>query len=403
MNVLQLISSSEGYYGAEHVCVSLSLGLKQIGVNAVVSAFRNSHKAVHVEVLDHARQLGLQTEEIESEGRFDWNSVRAIHSIIERHDIQIIHSHNIKGTLYAYLATRGRNVGLISTCHTWHINSVESWLLSILDRCLLHVDDRVVLVSDHMMPQIRRFGLKADVIYNGIDLTPFHHESTDFRQQMGWGERAVIAAVCRMNPEKGLSYLLEAAANTLRLYPQVLFVLAGDGPERENLKAQAEALGIQGSVRFTGFRTDVSELLSCVDILAISSVSEGLPMVLLEGMAAARAVVATRVGAIPNVILDRENGLLISAGDVAGLTAALLELLANKEHRTSLGLRARSTVQSRFSASSMASQYVQIYKELLTSTQSMRQRTDDSDTALSLGQSNSGCSSSQSGQSARRA
>lgn len=366
MNVLQLISSSEGYYGAEHVCVTLSAELERMGVKSVVGAFRNCSKAVHLEVLDHAKLAGLQTEEITCRGRFDLGAIHSIRSVVERHKIDIIHCHNIKPSLYSCLASHNRPVALVSTCHTWHINSVESWLVSVLDRCILHAVDRVVLVSDHMKPQIRRFGLRGTVVYNGIDLKPFSQVTSNLRQRMNWGDRPVIAAVCRLNPEKSLHHLLRAAATVLQSYPRTLFVLAGDGPERQSLEAETIALGIRDSVCFLGMRDDIPELLSCVDVLAISSVSEGLPMVLLEAMASGRAVVASKVGAIPHVIEDCDNGILITPGDVNGLAQALKGLLQSTELRIALGRNARNTSELRFSAAAMATHYVQVYREAIS-------------------------------------
>jgi glycosyltransferase involved in cell wall biosynthesis len=363
MNVLQLISS-EGYYGAENVCVTLAAELRRMGVTSVVGAFRNSAKAVHLEVLEHAERAGVRTEEITCQGRYDRSAIQAIRSLIERHKIDVIHCHNIKANLYAWLLARYRNVALVSTCHGWCITSAKSWLLSVLDRCILHAMDRVVLVSDRMKPQIRRLGLRATVIFNGIDLKPFPHPTSDLRRKMNWGERPIIATICRLSPEKGLPYLLRAAAKVLQTYPSALLVLAGDGPDRVSLEREAIALGIQGSVCFLGIREDIPELLSCVDVLAISSVSEGLPMALLEAMASGRAVVASRVGAIPHVIRDRGNGILFSAGDVNGLADALRDLLQSKELRIALGRNARETVESRFSAAFMASQYLQVYREI---------------------------------------
>lgn len=366
MNILQLISSSEGYYGAEHVCVTLSAELEQMGVTSVVGAFRNCAKAVHLEVLDQAKLAGLKTEEVTCRGRFDLDAILAIRNVVERHKIDVIHCHNIKPSLYACLAAHNWPVAVVSTCHTWAINSAASWLLSVLDRCILHAVDRVVLVSDHMKPQIRRAGLRGTLIYNGIDLKPFSQITSDLRQKMNWFDRPIIATICRLNPEKGLRHLLRAAADVVQSFPSALFVLAGNGPERQNLEAETLALGIQDSVCFLGVRDDVPELLSCADVLAISSVSEGLPMVLLEAMASRCAVVASKIGAIPHVIQDRDNGMLVKAGDADGLAQALKSLLQSKELRVALARNARYTVESRFSAAIMASQYLQVYREVIS-------------------------------------
>jgi glycosyltransferase involved in cell wall biosynthesis len=364
MNVLELISSNVGFYGAERVVVTLSAALQEIGVNTVFGVFVNPTKTTHLEILDQAKLHNLKIEEVPCRGRLDRNAILAIRSIVARHKIDIIHCHGTKPNLYAYLAARNSDIALVSTCHPWIINSVKDWLISVLDRCFLHASDRVVLVSGHMNAQVRRFGVRADLIYNGINLEPFLKPTPDLRQEMGWGKRSVIGAVGRLAPEKGHRYLLRAAARVLPDNPDALFVMVGDGPERRHLEAEARALGIQSAVCFLGVRKDIPELLSSLDVLAMPSLSEGMPMALLEAMASGKAVVASKIGAIPHVIQNRLNGILVTPGDVTGLAAALRDLLKNRELRMALGRQARHTVESQFSATSMAKQYLHVYRQM---------------------------------------
>ena len=364
MNVLQLISSSLGYYGAERVVVTLSAALEEMGVHTVVGAFLNSAKAIHLEVLDQAELRGLKTERIVCHGRFDREAVAALREIVEHYKIDVIHCHGIKPNLYSFLATRGSSIGLVSTCHLWTFNSMKEWLISALERCILHAIDRVVVVSDQMIPQLQRFGVRADVIYNGVDVGLFRSPVSDFGREMNWCGRPVIGAIARLAPQKGLQYLLRAAPEVLRDNPNALFVIVGDGPERRTLENEAADLGIRNAVCFLGVRKDIPELLSSMDVLAMPSLSEGLPMALLEAMAAGRAVVASRVGAIPHVIQNRVNGIMLSPGDVGGLAVALRDLLKYRDLRMALGQTARQTIESRFSAASMARQYFEVYGEV---------------------------------------
>ena len=361
MKVLQLVSSSLGFYGTERVVVTLSAALEEVGVDIVVAAFVNTAKTIHVEVLDHAKSRGLKTECIPCHGRLDRRAIRTLCDIVERNEIDVIHCHGIKPVLYSVLAARHMNVRLINTCHTWDFQSVKDSFISALERCILHAFDRVVVVSDHMIAQLQRFGLRADVVYNGIDMQPFSHSSSDIKHRMNWCGRPVIGAIGRLAPQKGLQYLLRAAPEVLREIPNTLIVLVGDGPERNALETEAIQLGIERSVCFLGVREDIPELLSSMDVVVMPSLFEGLPMALLEAMASGRAVVASRVGGIPNAIQDRVNGVMLPPGDVSSLTAALCDLLKNSELRLALGQKARETVRSHFSAAAMAKRYLEVY------------------------------------------
>jgi glycosyltransferase involved in cell wall biosynthesis len=269
----------------------------------------------------------------------------------------------MKPILYALIAGR-QGAALISTCHLWAFDSGKEWALSAVERCLLHLVDRIMVVSDQILPPLRRFGLKADVIYNGIELAPLADTDTTFRQKMGWTGRPVIGAIARLARQKGLQHLLRAAPELLRSHPDALFVFAGDGPDRESLETEANRFGIQNSVSFLGVRRDTSDILASIDDLAMPSISESLPMALLEAMAAAKPVVATDVGAIPRVIKNRVNGILLSPGETGALATALQELLNSRELRSNLGRNARNTVETNCSAGSMASQYAEVCLEL---------------------------------------
>jgi len=365
MKVLQLISSSYGYYGAERVCVTLATELEKMGVGSVVCAFRNTHKADHLEVLEHAKQSGLITEEITCRGRFDWKAVEMLRDVVQRHKIDIVHCHNIKPNLYTRIAIRGSGVPILSTCHSWHTGTLRGWLISILDRLILLRFDRVVLVSEHMQRQIRRFGLAGDIIYNGIDLEPFMVRSSGLREEMEWSDRLVIGLIGRLSAEKGQKYFLQAAVAVLEDFPNALFLIVGDGPDRRSLEVEAKLLGIGESVRFLGVRNDIPDILSSLDVLVMPSLIEGMPMALLEAMASGRAVVASKVGSIPAVVQSRVNGILVPPADATTLACELRSLLTERGLRESLGRRAAETVANGFSSSSMASKYLRLYFNMM--------------------------------------
>jgi glycosyltransferase involved in cell wall biosynthesis len=362
VNVLQVISSRLGYYGAERVVVTLSAALEDMGVHCVVVEIVNSGQATNVGVKERATELGLTTEEIISKRRIDRNLIVSLGEVIDRHQIDVIHCHGIKPGLYSLLAARKRKVALVSTCHLWVVDNTRDWLISAVDRGLLHSFDEVVAVSASMTPQLRSFRIHHKIVDNGIDLKPFRDPQSKLIHERGWQGRPVVGAIGRLAGQKGLPYLLRAAPEVLRENPTALFVFAGDGPDQEALQAEADTLGIQDSVRFLGVQDNIPGLLASIDVLAMPSVSEGMPMALLEAMAAGKAVVASRVGAIPKVIDHGVNGWLIDSGDVNGLATGLKEILRSKDFRTRLGRAARQTIEARFSAEIMAKNYLEIYR-----------------------------------------
>lgn len=193
------------------------------------------------------------------------------------------------------------------------------------------------------------------VISNGIDVRQFSSPSDRSAhshkvQSLGIDpEKRVVGIVARLVPLKGVDLFLHAAKLVLESCDQVAFAIAGDGPQRRSLQSLASRLGVAQQVRFLGARTDVHEVIPVFDVAVLSSRTEALPMVILEYMAAERAIVATAVGSIPELLKDGETALLVEEANVRALADAILTLLADDERREQLGARALLTVKERFS------------------------------------------------------
>ncbi|HKY32048.1 MAG TPA: glycosyltransferase, partial [Candidatus Polarisedimenticolia bacterium] len=206
------------------------------------------------------------------------------------------------------------------------------------------------------------------VIGNGIDLERFRRRGAapGLRAELGLPSDAVlIGVVSRLIPGKGLSHFLKAAAALAPRWPAARFLLIGDGPARPQLQDEARALGLGGRVAFTGFRSDVAEVLSELALSVMPSLSEALSNGLLESMAAGVPVVATRVGGTPEVVREGTTGLLVPPADAGALARAVEALLSNPERATALGLEGRELVSRRFSMQRMVERTELLYASLL--------------------------------------
>ncbi|HEX3173630.1 MAG TPA: glycosyltransferase [Solirubrobacterales bacterium] len=204
---------------------------------------------------------------------------------------------------------------------------------------------------------------KIEVVHNAVRLNRCASpRSAQLRDELSGGrERPVVLTIARLDPQKGHPVLLEAAARL----PGINFALAGDGPERARLEAQAESLGLGNRVGFLGHRTDVPDLLDACDVFALPSLYEGSSLALLEAMAARRAVVSSAIGGTEELIGDGEDGLLVPPGDATALAAALRRLLADAALRRRLADRARQRAERDFSAAAMCASVTRIYDRLL--------------------------------------
>jgi glycosyltransferase involved in cell wall biosynthesis len=171
-----------------------------------------------------------------------------------------------------------------------------------------------------------------------------------------------LAALVR---RKGIDVLLQALAvlGEQGIRPHLL--IAGDGPERPSLEAQAQTTGLSGQVRFLGRRTDAADLLAACDVFVLPSRREGLGVAALEAMAAGRPVVASAVGGLREVVVDGRTGLLVRPDDAVALAEAIAHLLRDEQLRWRLGSCGPQRVGEGFLAEQMVSSYVQLYEEVL--------------------------------------
>ena len=365
MNVLQLISSG-GYYGAENVVVSLSESLRQQNCRSVIGVFHNDRQR-NEELTRQAEKRGLEVQQIICRRRWDWQTVGAIQEKLESLNIDLLHTHGYKADIYGYLASRRIGLPVISTCHLWTHDTAAVRLYEYLNALFLRRFDAVVAVSETIADSLRRSGVresKIRVIDNGIDLSSFSQARATLAEKIDKGRNLIVGTVGRLASQKGLEYFLRAAREVLLEFPDVTFVFLGAGPDREKLENMATDLAIRQNVLFVGHYTHMPGAYASMDVFVLASVDEGMPMVVLEALASKKPVVATRVGAVPRLIIHEKTGLLIEPRDVQALKGAIIRLLNDSSLRAQLGNAGEALVQRSHSHNLMARNYLELYEQV---------------------------------------
>jgi glycosyltransferase involved in cell wall biosynthesis len=202
---------------------------------------------------------------------------------------------------------------------------------------------------------------KLHLVPNGIDVEVYRQSlSNGFH-----GERPVVGTVLRLEPVKGPEDFVETAGLIAAAMPETRFVIIGDGSMRAALESRSRALGLGERLQFLGERDDVAEILRGFSVFLLPSLIEGMSMALLEAMAAARPIVATRVGGNLDLVRDQETGLLVSPGKPDEMAAAVLRLLKDNGWARSLGLAAQDMVANHYSADGMVAKIERIYSDVL--------------------------------------
>ena len=320
-------------------------------------------------LVDEVKKLGIEVAIIPMPSLkwvnpfFLFSSVLRLVRLIRGKEISLVHANGSRCAVYGGLACILTKVPMI-----WHVRILESDML--LDRLLAAMAALVIVNSKAVK---RRFKWlkdqeKVQVVYNGINLFACKDTAgrSGLRGEFGVDEKtALIGMVGRLDWYKAHKYFLQAAQKIKLILPDSHFLIVGDGENMEALKVQAEDLGIASSVTFTGHRRDIPEILTAMDVFALSSVSEGFGRVVAEAMACGKPVVATRVGGLLEVVEEGITGKLVPPANPLALAGAVLALLRDNNAAIAMGEAGRRRAQKLFGVENNAERTEALYEKLL--------------------------------------
>lgn len=282
----------------------------------------------------------------------------------------IVHTFLLTGSLYGRFAAMmagvpiviGTEVNVYETKRASHIRA-ERWLMRGTDALIASAAS----VRDFYLTQVAADPAKVEVIYNAVDFAQLDATvpREEWRDSIGVPRAAAaIGIIARLTPQKAHDVLFEAVARRTDL-SEAFVIVVGDGERREELQRLAASLGIESRVRFLGARRDLGNMLAGIDVFAMPSLWEGLPLSLVLAMGRGLPVVATRVAGIPEVVQHGVNGLLVPPGDVAALGAALADAIHRRADSERMGAAARAFVLPRFNSAAYVDSMSALYRRLL--------------------------------------
>jgi glycosyltransferase involved in cell wall biosynthesis len=357
--------------GAETVATRIAIGLDRQRFESIICSTRPS-RPHHLEA---ARAAGIEVLELHRRSKFDlWRWLPLVR-LLRSGRIDVVHAHKFGSNLWAALLTPRRPLPvLLAHEHTW---SYEGTLRRVVDRELIgRRADAIVAVSpsdrERMIVLERIPAEKVVYIPNGIpDRPPGNNERA--RSELGLGASdQVVGTVCGLRPQKELETALRALSMLAPQRPRLQFVVVGDGPERGRLERLAEDLGVP--TRFLGHRPneEVPALLAAMDVLVCSSRFEGMPLAVLEWMAAGKAIVASRIGGIPAILEDGREAVLVPPRDYIAFADAVARLLDDPGERQRLGEAARNRQREQFRFDQTIARIQSLYERLyLEATQNL--------------------------------
>lgn len=346
---------------------------------STIPFFDRAQFSIHLCVVRHRDRLTRDFEKnsipITHLGRdkFDPLALVDVVRLCKKRNIHLIHAHGYGASDFARLAGKMIKVPVMLHAHDDDPNYPSYQMIA--DRLLKNWADKAVAVSasvKHACVQKRGMSeRRVSVLHNGIQLNRFTPAATDRAQleRNRWQiprHCKVVGTVTRLRDEKGVRYLVQAAPKVLETVPEAFFVIAGDGPRLEELRALSVELKVEQKVIFAGFCHDVPSLLSVFEVFSIPSLTEGSPSALLEAMAMAKPIVATNVGGMKEILKDGQTALLVPSQDSEALADKIIYLLRNVEIATRLG-RSAHEESKKYDITLHVKKLESFYRELIAS------------------------------------
>ena len=357
--------------GGERVAIEIAMRLDPERFESLVCATRHDAGSMLPEERVAVDELGRAGVPLLGLGRrttLDIPAWRPLLAYLRRERVDVLHAHLFGSNLWGTVLGRLTGVPVvIAHEHGWAA-ATTGLGRRLADR---HVIGRgtnafVTVSQETRRRMIEVAGVRPEdvvLVPNGIPELP-PPSGSDVRAELGIGAATpVIGTVAVLRPEKDLERLVGAAALLRATVPDLRVLIAGVGPEEPRLARCIEESGLEGTVTLLGFRSDVGDLLAALDVAVFSSWSEGSPLAVMEAMDAARPVVATSVGGIPDLIDDGVHGLLVPPRDSAALAAAIGRALGDREAAAEMGRRARERRRREFGASTMVARVEALYDD----------------------------------------
>lgn len=338
-------------------------------VRVIIGAFDGgSANRTAYEQEAHAR--GLEVFRIRERRSLDPAVLRQVLALGRRFRLDAIHSHDFRSDLFGLASARRLGVPWISTVHGWIANDLKGCVRTGLDKLVLRQADHVIAVSEETRRRLGRWANpeRCTVIPNALRVERYQPRRGpgEFRAENGVADDEVlIANIGRLSPEKGQREFLAAARSLVERYGNLRFVLFGLGPDQHSLERLISEHRLGDRVILAGYRDNMSVIYNEIDLVVQSSLTEGMPNVVLESLLMEVPVIATDVGGTREVLKDGETGMLVAPGDHVMLAAAIERFIENRPEFHRMARAGRIDIQARFDHVARVERLAGVYHEVV--------------------------------------
>ena len=374
-NIVFLIDGL-GWGGAERLMIPILANIdKQLfSVRVGVFQVRNGNP-----IADDLRALGIPVDLIPVPYMRDLTAISRITAYLKDVKADLIHAQLELGDILGGITAQRMRLPSVSTLHT--MPSQDMGLKSRMHQeveyfCLRHFFSMIISVSDEARQFHKEVGRLSDrktcTIYNGIDISHFPTSPRSNREAVLDefnipSAATVLITVAVLRELKGIQYMIRALPEILSANPNLYYLIAGSGDYQDALMEEASRVGVRDRVIFAGARKDVPALMSASDIFILPTLTEALPTVLAEAMAAYLPIVACRVGGVPEMVEDGVNGRLVDPANPQQLASVCNDLIQHPETLSKMGYAGRRIVEEKFDVRVQVEKLQNLYRNLIKS------------------------------------
>lgn len=366
INIVHLIPAL-GVGGAEKVVLNFCKKINKEKYNLIIAYWGNRE-----ELLEPIKNTGVGVIKLRLRKVISINTILRVSKLLKKVSAHLLHTYFIDADIIGFLASKISKVPMIINIHSYPFPVKKNHcfryrLMSLGVNRILCVSNTV---KNHLVSYVGINPEKISVVYNGIDLKELSGEKTEgekkqIRKTLGIKEGCqIIGNISRLISDKGHKYLLLSIPHVLKIYPNTIFLIIGDGELKTELINLSKTLNIMDRVIFAGTRNDIPDLLSIMDIFVFPTFHEAMGISVLEAMAMGKPIIATDDAAVPEIIQNGKEGFLVHPGDPNALSEAILRLLDDQKSTQEMGRLAKERVKI-FSDEAMARQIEKIYTEIL--------------------------------------
>jgi glycosyltransferase involved in cell wall biosynthesis len=318
-----------------------------------------------------AEERGIKVLPIVMNHKLDFAVVFRLIRIIKKHNIDILHSHEYKSDIIAYLVSKLYPIKIVSTAHGWIENTKKSTLYLNASKTVLKSFDKVIAVSPKIRNELLKYNIKEEkcqLIYNAIVIENYVHgtyEKNILRNRYKLGKDAFLFGnIGRLSKEKGQKDFIMASKSIVEKYENIFFFLIGDGPDKQILTDIISENGLEDRVFLTGHYHNIKPVFQDLNAVGLTSYTEGFPNVLLESLIMRKPIFGTDVGGVNDIIINEETGLLIKPKDVDAIEKCMEFIIENPEECKRQVEKGVKLIEERYDFKMRVNKIEKLYSEL---------------------------------------